>query len=256
MNLGYKQKFPDGTPTLFREKLIIGSMKMKDVAINHDTYKLMNGVYVNLHPKLHSIRTDEKDRWRAGVTVHHLYNSRTPSRENFMTSTCISTQKIMIIETPQIVTDFRGNPRQAGRMRSILVDGKILKPPQMYQLAINDGFNNLEHFFSWFPDKLCRQDYSLHNFNLLMMTPLEIRTQAFDELHPYPEYQEGKPLFLKAANIVQGITNNHRTGVELFLEDEQGNKYFTATTARLLLNGLGGAIRGTMERFNDDPYQP
>ena len=89
-----------------------------------------------------------------------------------------------------------------------------------------------------------------------MMTDLEIRTQAYDDLHPYPEYQEGKPLFLKAVNIVQGITSNKRTGVELFFEDEQGNKYFAATTARLILNGLGGAIRGTMERFDDDPYKP
>ena len=49
------------------------------------------------------------------------------------------------------MTDLKGHERQAGRMRSILVDGKILKAPQMYQLSLNDGFNNLEHFFSWFP---------------------------------------------------------------------------------------------------------
>ena len=153
MNLGYKQKFPDGTPTLFREKLLLGSMKMKDVTINHDTHELMNGTFQHLYlkPKLHSIRSDEKDRWHGGLIVHHLYGNRTSERSNFMTSACIGTQNIMIIETPQIVTDYRGNERKGGWMRSILVDGKILKAPKMYELAINDGFNNLEHFFSWFP---------------------------------------------------------------------------------------------------------
>ena len=88
------------------------------------------------------------------------------------------------------------------------------------------------------------------------MTSLEIRVQAYEDLHPFPEYQEGKPIFLKGVNIVQGITSKKQTGIELFFEDEDGNKYFAVTTARLMLNGLGGAIRGTMERFDDDPYKP
>jgi hypothetical protein len=88
------------------------------------------------------------------------------------------------------------------------------------------------------------------------MTGLEIRTQGYDDLHPFPEYQDAKSLTIKGANIVQGVTNNGKTGIELFFVDEHGTKYYAATTARIIGNGLSSAIRGTMQRFGDDPNLP
>lgn len=88
------------------------------------------------------------------------------------------------------------------------------------------------------------------------MTTLEIKTQGYDEVHPFPDFQEAKPIKLMSANIVQGVVSNGKTGVELFFIDDEGNRYFMATTARMIVNGLSAAVRGAMERFDDDPYKP
>jgi len=152
MNLTYKLKFPDGKRTLFKEKLIkaamIGEIPSPEIEVSHVEFEAIKQMAVN--PKLHTIRADEKDRWRADMLIHHVYNQRTGTRDNFLCSHCVSTQSIMIIETPKVSLE-EGNDKVNGRMRSILVDGKFLKPPKMEELALNDGFNSLEHFFTWFP---------------------------------------------------------------------------------------------------------
>lgn len=85
------------------------------------------------------------------------------------------------------------------------------------------------------------------------MTHLEVTIQSKQQEHPFPEWKDGQPLYLKAVNIVEGLTPAGRTGVEFLVEDYNGKKYFMLSTGRMVLNGIGGTLRGAMERFNDDP---
>lgn len=152
MTLGYKHKFQDGRPTLFKEKILTACYgKIVSFHTYLEPYPLEAITKMELTPKIHSIRDDEKDRWYAGLKIHHVYNNRTKERDNFLISPCVSVQAIRIIETGRVVQDEKGNDHKKGRMRSILVDGKILNQTKMEQLAVNDGFDNLEHFFTWFP---------------------------------------------------------------------------------------------------------
>lgn len=64
-----------------------------------------------------------------------------------------------------------------------------------------------------------------------------------------------KELQVKTANIVEGMTTMKRTGVVLELIDQEGNRYFTKLTARIVINGIAAAVRGFMQRVKDNPDQ-
>ncbi|MGC3945328.1 MAG: hypothetical protein QM762_12580 [Chryseolinea sp.] len=156
MTLGYKSKFTDGTQTYFKEKLLIAAAQGLMIDVNMPYIKMPLTLAVlgitSIKPKIHSIRDDEKDRWRGNMLVHHVYGNRTAARDNFLISRAVSTQRIQIMDTKKISLDEKGNDTSFGRMRTILIDGKFLRPTEkLEQLAINDGFNSLEHFFTWFP---------------------------------------------------------------------------------------------------------
>lgn len=88
-------------------------------------------------PKLHTIREDAHDRWKAGNDIHFVINNRTPERFQFAPVVkCISTQSIKIKHTA------------AGIF--VIVDNKILNHSETETLAINDGFETLEDFFKYF----------------------------------------------------------------------------------------------------------
>jgi hypothetical protein len=65
-----------------------------------------------------------------------------------------------------------------------------------------------------------------------------------------------KPLELKTANVVQGMTGRGRVGIILEMQDENGNKFFAKTTAQLIMNGLAPAARGFCMRVGDNPDMP
>lgn len=130
MTLGYKQNFPDGTPTYFKEKIIgISPFLMK----------------------LHSIREDPSDRWPPSTgIIHHVYGNRTPQRECFLVNKCVSTQRIIIKRTTLIGQDEKGNDHSVGHTTLVLVDGRAMDDEQIQRIAINDGFPSVKKFFEWF----------------------------------------------------------------------------------------------------------
>lgn len=88
-------------------------------------------------PKIHTIRPDEKNRWKPGMKVHAFYHSRTPQMRKIWEGKCISVQKIRIIYYDKI------------RVK-IYIDKKRLKPMQIRKLIVNDGIDSMENFFRWF----------------------------------------------------------------------------------------------------------
>jgi hypothetical protein len=108
-------------------------------------------------PKLHTIREDKHDRWKAGMLIHPVINNRTPQRFQFApVMKCVSVQSIEIkytkssSGTPLIYIEIDrkcfGTLDSENNCKSVY--------PAMYeriqQLAINDGFDSVEAFLAYF----------------------------------------------------------------------------------------------------------
>lgn len=89
-------------------------------------------------PKLHTIRKDEPDRWRAGLKIQFVVNNRRPNRIQFAEGKCTSVQQIVIT--------------YHGLSPVVEVDGKLIKGAELERLAINDGFETVRDFFLYFSE--------------------------------------------------------------------------------------------------------
>ena len=85
--------------------------------------------------KIHSIREDEHDRWKAGNIIHFATGVRTKYYNCFFEDVCKSTQDFEIV--------YDDEP-------FVYIDGKILWVEEIELLAKHDGFNSMEDFFKWF----------------------------------------------------------------------------------------------------------
>lgn len=95
-------------------------------------------------PKIHTIRHDEKERWKAGNDIHFVINNRTPNRYQFAPVVkCISVQEINIVYWYNPKTEMFDKP-------TVYIDKKVLTKKEVEQLAINDGFDNTQAFFEYF----------------------------------------------------------------------------------------------------------
>lgn len=106
--------------------------------------KLLDGT------KIHTIRKWSCDK---GVTLQHVIDPYKPSRRTIMTNTCISVQDILIVPQSRFVMILR--PAMKG-------DLGILNEKQIEELALNDGFDNVDSFWKYF-EKACRNNqYEFH----------------------------------------------------------------------------------------------
>lgn len=87
--------------------------------------------------KLHTIRRDEHNRWRAGRPIQMATGVRTKHYKQFGKGVCMSTQiiRIQYMENHEV---------------RVFVDGIILTPRKVLNLANNDGFNSIFEFLQWF----------------------------------------------------------------------------------------------------------
>jgi hypothetical protein len=125
MILGFKQKFPDGTPTHFEEKIYAG---------------VAPELYKDFEPKIHSMR--EGERWRAGMDIQMAYGVRTKQYRQFNKGVsklekCISTQHVFMTYDWQL---------------EVSISGRELTPEEISVLIKNDGLTR-QQFIDWFfPD--------------------------------------------------------------------------------------------------------
>lgn len=96
-----------------------------------------------IHPifcdvKIHTIRQDATNRWKAGMKMHMAIGVRTKDYKQFAEKTCISIQKVKII----VENDYK----------VVIVDERPLSLPEIKKIAINDGFDSVEDFFNWFSE--------------------------------------------------------------------------------------------------------
>lgn len=146
MILGFSTNFPAdkgkiaNKPTCFIE-LIMNSLLRNGLAefseINdfEDNYSKKFGDDLVMVPnqKLHTIRKDSKNRWKAGNDIHFCINVRTKNQFQFAPIVkCISTQEIEIQD------------------KNVWIDGLKCTWDEIEVLAINDGFDSVDAFFEYF----------------------------------------------------------------------------------------------------------
>jgi hypothetical protein len=152
----FKKDLPEilaSKPTHFVPKIWMGIMQHKLNAEPMQSYftdyvflqrELQKDYKLDVtHPKLHTIREDATNRWKTGNLIHFYIYSRSKNQLRFAPILkCVSTQKIEIIWTDS------DNFRMA--IPCVYVNNRWIVGDQLDQLAINDGFNNLEEFFAYF----------------------------------------------------------------------------------------------------------
>lgn len=100
-----------------------------------------------LGTKIHSMREDKTNRWKAGRDIHFATGVRTKACEIFMRDKCRATQKVQMT-----VTKIQRTPDKAHYFAEIRIDGKDLGQIYCELLAKNDGFQSLSEMFAWFFD--------------------------------------------------------------------------------------------------------
>jgi uncharacterized protein YpbB len=152
MTLAFSEQL-NGKPTYFVKKIILGLVKnnmidiieasLWDLAHCESSFK---GVfkYIKVHPKIHTIRHDAHNKWKAGKLIHFVINNRTPERYQFApVIKCISVQYIRI-------KYWYNNKDEKFNAPSVYINGLELSAESLQTLAINDGFNSTADFFDYF----------------------------------------------------------------------------------------------------------
>ncbi len=149
MIIYFMRKFPDGTPTEFKEKILsYFKYKRKEGFSRHEMVELLTtGLTPKFHiPKYHTMR--KSFRIKAGMMLDLAYWSGRPyhtSPEKFVEKTpCISTQEV------QIVYNSVCGMEMFGKCFSVIIDGKHMDLSQIEVLARNDGFEGIQHFLNHF----------------------------------------------------------------------------------------------------------
>lgn len=155
-------------PNYFLEKiwkgLLAGSENMEEVYQNYQRRYLEKfdncwdgdtfGEF--LEPKIHTIRRDIDNEWRAGMDIQLVINLNTPDEFQFApTLKCQSVQRIEI--------DYSNLINENGPV--VFIDYELVDKQTLVKLVINDGFPTIEDFFSYF-----NEDFS---GNLIHWTTLQ-----------------------------------------------------------------------------------
>lgn len=138
-----------GQPNYFQYKILKGLLHDGIIDTDHyeDLYQELVGINYgatetyDCDPKLHTLRTDPKNLWKAGMPIHFVIHNRTKRRFQFAPITkCVSVQKIQIIR----ISD-------KNKVHSpVLIDNEVMNISTVLKIATNDGFPSLEAFFDYF----------------------------------------------------------------------------------------------------------
>lgn len=168
MTLGFMQSWPKGMAmkddrTYFIEKINLGLwnqglIKRIEYIDSLEEYRSKFGDNWDwkprLHPKLHTIRIDQNDRWRPEMDIHFVINGRTKDRFQFAPVVkCVSVQEIEFYWWKPEHPELYPNPyddKLGDRYCDLYVDNRVLNIEEVESLALNDGFETVEDFFRYF----------------------------------------------------------------------------------------------------------
>ena len=126
----------------FSKQLLINEVKL-DTHFKEKILTCFMRSKTSFRPKLHSLRQDVHDRWKADRQIHFVYGNRSKEHECFKVAPCISVEHIAIVYPPCCgftiyVFDAENN------------FGKKLSDQEIEMLALNDGFETVEDFKAYF----------------------------------------------------------------------------------------------------------
>jgi len=159
MQIHFTKQFPWGDPSYFVEKIWSG------FSLNDFLWDQRNGcwsterfkenfpydydwfpIFMNVKPKIQTIREDKNNRWKSGKNLHFEqwigkpYNSKCYHFAPVIP--CMSVQNIEI--------EYQGLKQNGNVIPAIKIDGEYLVKNEFYRLAQNDGFDTESDFFKWF----------------------------------------------------------------------------------------------------------
>lgn len=146
MILSFKTKI-NGKPTYFPEKIlkIFSDKDLRDfykeksmqAAFLDAGYELKLIMQKTFKPKIHTIRKDDKNRWKQGMMIDFFINARQKDMFRFA-------PRIPLKDNQRVYMTFI-----QGRFE-VSVDDKYMYYPEIEKIAINDGFDSYEDFRDYF----------------------------------------------------------------------------------------------------------
>lgn len=150
MTLGFKREI-NGKPTFFAEKIASYLVKKHPRYMESDEFEefIKSKYYDDLQyvlcltDKLHTIRRDAGNRWKAGMKIHAVINNRTKDRLQFLPEfECKEVQHIKIYP-------YEKNIWVAYKNNMFM---RLLSNKETNTLAINDGFLSVADFWDYFKE--------------------------------------------------------------------------------------------------------
>ena len=102
--------------------------------------KILNG------EKIHTIRQDKNEHWQPGKLIQFCTGVRTKQHNQFYCEPCKAVQYVSIFVKQKKI--FVTN--QLVLALGVIDSDVCLTPEKMNDLAVNDGFNNINEFFEFF----------------------------------------------------------------------------------------------------------
>ena len=145
----------NGKPTHFVEK-IWEAILQKGIPFTYEGMEigaiaLPKGYVIKTHsPKLHTIREDNKNRWKVGTKIDFFINCRQKDMFRFApVLPVISIQSVFMTYLPQCGNGFQ-----------VSIGGRKLNPFEIEVLAVNDGFDSVEEFENYFISVMKDDEFS------------------------------------------------------------------------------------------------
>ena len=152
MILSFKTKI-NGKPTYFIQKIWMSLRPFSpgEFLIKMDE-NLLPPMYKSQYfkPKIHTIRKDEKNRWKSGVMIDFFINARQKNMFRFAPRfPVISKQRIFMTYSEHWGNGFE-----------VSINGQKIHESEIEKLAINDGFDTVEEFEDYFIGEIEDNEYS------------------------------------------------------------------------------------------------
>jgi hypothetical protein len=153
----------NGKPTMFTNKIVKSMwqhypLQMKELALSRKLpeHYVFEDLTVfkeeELNPKLHTIREDKTDRWHIGTKIDFFINCRQPTMFRFA-------PVLPVVSVQKVEIKWISMTKPLGERRPwVRIDGKNIFTiehfitEEMTQLALNDGFDNVQDFFAYFKE--------------------------------------------------------------------------------------------------------
>lgn len=153
MILSFKTKI-NGKPTYFVEKIHLGLLQNSLLDMVGFDDNDFDGFDINkvaeCEPKIHTIRKDDKNRWKPGMMIDFFINARQKDMFRFAPRIPLkSKQRIFMTYLPHLGNGFQ-----------VSINGRELHKSEIKVLAVNDGFETVEDFEDYFISEMENDEYN------------------------------------------------------------------------------------------------